>query len=203
LITKPGTDQDHKAGSRSRSTQILSSCPPKSSVTKRSPVDNDRQRHRDPLSNYACQTEEARRDRQVTIRPRCAGVCTGSAVLCHRGRRSALPKDSFMFQPTTPPGPPTARPRTAASAVVAARLSDAEAKAVRLDCHDHRRRRAIRGWAMTNQTRSQLRSRRQPGSPHESPTLRSGSRSLRRSASALPVAASPTGSSRSTSGHRS
>jgi hypothetical protein len=41
----------------------------------------------------------------------------------------------------------TARPRTAASAVVAARLSDAEAKAVRLDCHDHRRRRGIWGWA--------------------------------------------------------
>jgi hypothetical protein len=48
-----------------------------------------------------------------------------------------------MSQPTTPPGPPTARPRTAASAVVAARLSDAEAKAIRLDCHDHRRRRGV------------------------------------------------------------
>jgi hypothetical protein len=37
----------------------------------------------------------------------------------------------------------TARPRTAASAVVAARLSDTEAKVIRLDCHDHRRRRGI------------------------------------------------------------
>ena len=37
-----------------------------------------------------------------------------------------LPKDSFMSQPT-PPGPPTAWPRNAASTVVAARQSHAEA----------------------------------------------------------------------------
>jgi hypothetical protein len=62
---------------------------------------------------------------------------------------------------------------------------------------------AMRCRRMTNQTRSPLRSRRLPGSPHESPTLRSESRSLRRSASVLPVAASSTASSPSTSGYRS
>jgi hypothetical protein len=40
----------------------------------------------------------------------------------------------------------TATPRTAASAVVAAHLSDAEAEAIRLGCHDHRHRRGIWGW---------------------------------------------------------
>jgi hypothetical protein len=137
---------------------------------------------------------------KVTIRPRSAGVCTGSAVLRHRGRRSTLPKDSFMSSRRCRRGRPHSQAPNP-SAVVAARLSDADAKAIRLTCHDHRRRRGGVGAAvlalgstdatgtpaattrmmrrrrMTNQTRSQMRSQWQPGSPHESPTLRSGSRS--------------------------
>jgi len=80
---------------------------------------------------------------EVTIRRRCAGVRTTSAGLRQRGRRTTseglvhVPSDDASWAANT------ARSRPAASAVLAARLSDAEAKATRLDCHDHRRRRAF------------------------------------------------------------
>ncbi len=49
-----------------------------------------------------------------------------------------------MSKPTMPPWPPTRPgPEPQPQPLWAARPSDAEAKAIRLDCHDHRRRKGV------------------------------------------------------------
>jgi hypothetical protein len=47
-------------------------------------------------------------------------------------------------------GRPHSQAPNRASAVVAARLSDAEARGIRLNCHEHRRRRGTWGWCRSS-----------------------------------------------------
>ena len=132
----------------------------------------------------------------ATMRGRLHGECCFYAIVAGA---PPLPKDSFMSQPT-PPGPsirpgPEPQPQPLPPAVyrmprpmqfgwIAMIIAVVEAFEVGA---------AVLALGSTDAT----------GFTPRKSTFRSGSGSLRRSASALPVGASPTGSSPSTSGHRS
>ena len=161
----------------------------------------------------------------ATMRGRLHGECCFYAIVAGA---PPLPKDSFMSQPT-PPGPPirpgpepqpqplpppvyrTPRPKQfgwIAMIIAVVGAFEVGAAVLALGSTD------TTGTPAATTTMTGTAPNGEPNEgPTEEPTaagftprkstFRSGSRALRRSASALPAAASPTGSSPSTSGHRS